>query len=260
MSFDVEQYVHYQIANALVLRYPYPHFYIKNIFPEDFYRALLENLPGIERYKRLDQTGTVPRGSYPERYICSIVDLEDDEATSGEEGFWTKFSLWIHGISFQNLFLWKFREEIMQRFGDASALGIDVETRLVRDFSNYSISPHTDTPRKLVTLLFYLAKDESLSHLGTSVYVPSEPDFRCEGTKHHKFSDFKKINTAHFLPNSVFGFFKTNNAFHGVEPIKDIGIERNVLLYNIYTTATPVKNRNQGGEGKSIRHFWPFAG
>ena len=40
--------------------------------------------------------------------------------------------------------------------------------------------------------------------------------------------------TAPFRPNSLFAFFKTDRAFHGVDPIADTDIERNMLLYNIY--------------------------
>jgi len=59
------------------------------------------------------------------------------------------------------------------------------------------------------------------------------------------------------LPNALFGFFKTDYSFHGVEEIKDERIERNVLLYNIYvkkvvTAAKPA--------AATSRWSWPFKG
>jgi hypothetical protein len=66
------------------------------------------------------------------------------------------------------------------------------------------------------------------------VYVPKDPAFRCDGRTRHPFEQFRKVMTAGFLPNSLFGFLKTDQAFHGVEVIKAQAIERNVLLYNIY--------------------------
>jgi len=37
-----------------------------------------------------------------------------------------------------------------------------------------------------------------------------------------------------YLPNALFAFLKTDFSFHGVEPIRERDIERNLLLYNIY--------------------------
>ncbi|HYE36630.1 hypothetical protein [Methylocaldum sp.] len=235
MFFDAEQYVYYQIANTHINRYPFPHFYITDIFPEDFYKALLKFLPSNSQFKRLDETGTVPKGSYPERFICSLSDLNQNEEFSAEHlDFWRQLSSWINGTRFQNVLLQKFHKDIKQRFDKDIKLVIENDVRLIRDFSNYSIPPHTDTQRKLISLLFYLPHDDSLKHLGTSIYSPTDESFVCNGGTHHSFSEFKKVTTAPFTPNSLFGFLRTDNSFHGVEPITETGIQRNLLLYNIY--------------------------
>jgi len=109
-----------------------------------------------------------------------------------------------------------------------------VEARFVRDMTNYSILPHTDMPTKLVSLLFYLPADDSMRELGTSVFVPKDPTFKCDGKTRHPFAQFKKVTTAGFAPNSLFGFLKTDQAFHGVEAIEKEAVERNLLLYNVY--------------------------
>lgn len=89
-------------------------------------------------------------------------------------------------------------------------------------------------PSKLVSLLFYLPRDTTLQHLGTSVYLPLDPAMRCEGTARHRFDRFRRIATMPFVPNALLGFLKTDQSFHGVEAIEDQEIERNLLLYNIY--------------------------
>jgi hypothetical protein len=40
MSSAVEQHVIYQIANAPLREYPFPHFYVESAFPEGFYRSM----------------------------------------------------------------------------------------------------------------------------------------------------------------------------------------------------------------------------
>ena len=37
-----------------------------------------------------------------------------------------------------------------------------------------------------------------------------------------------------FVPNSVFCFVKTNNAFHGVEPLEKEDTDRWVLLFDVF--------------------------
>jgi hypothetical protein len=236
MYSDVEQYLHYRIANARVLSYPFPHFFVDEIFPPDWYRnELIAQLPDLRLYKRLDETGTVPKGAYPERYVCDLeaaarAELELD----GEPGPWALLQKVFGGAPFAHRVLSCFADAAMERFGADSALDYDIECRLVRDFSNYAITPHTDTPKKLVSLLFYLPEDESMKALGTSLYAPIDPNFRCEGRMHHAFGAFKRITTMPYLPNTLFGFFKTDNAFHGVERIEMPRIQRDSVLYNIY--------------------------
>jgi hypothetical protein len=83
-------------------------------------------------------------------------------------------------------------------------------------------------------LLFYLPKDESQSHLGTSIYLPKDPKFTCEGGPHYSFENFTRVVTMPFKPNALFAFVKTNNSFHGVEPVLDPDTKRWLLLYDVY--------------------------
>jgi hypothetical protein len=235
MSFDVEQHLHYRIANAQVLNYPYPHFYVPEIFPPDWYEELIAHLPEKHYYKRLDETGTVPKGAYAERFICDLADARQAEADmDGEPGPWSEVSGVFEGPQFAHRILALFNDAVVARFGQDSELDFETDCRLVRDFSNYAISPHTDSPRKIVSLLFYMPPDDSMKDLGTSIYVPIDPEFRCEGRTHHPFAQFKQVMTARYLPNSLFGFFKTDQAFHGVERIERPRTRRDSLLYNIY--------------------------
>jgi hypothetical protein len=105
---------------------------------------------------------------------------------------------------------------------------------LVEDVTKYALGPHTDSPKKVITMLFYLPRDLSQSHMGTSIYLPKDPAFRCQGGPHYKFDGFQRLHTMPFVPNSLFVFFKTDNSFHGVEPVTDPDTKRWLLLYDIY--------------------------
>jgi len=83
-------------------------------------------------------------------------------------------------------------------------------------------------------MLFYLPPDTSQSHLGTSIYIPNNPAFSCPGGAHHPREHFSRLHTNPFVPNSLFAFFKTDNSFHGVEPVMDPDTRRWLLLFDIY--------------------------
>jgi hypothetical protein len=234
MSFDARAHVFYRIANAPVLDYPFPHFYLESVFPEDYYRQLLEALPPLESYLPLSETGTVPAGTYKERFSLNPEQLDQVTPPVPQAKFWADLVEWMEGGDFSNLLLRKFDAAITRRIGPGNEILVKDDTRLIRDFTNFAIGPHTDTPRKLVSLLFYLPRDDRMRHLGTSIYEPVDPGFTSDGTRHHGYEGFRKVYTAPFMPNSLFAFFKTDRAFHGVDPIADTQIERNMLLYNIY--------------------------
>jgi hypothetical protein len=251
MSFDVEEFALYRIANAQVRRHPFPHFFVSPVFPPDYYVELLSRLPPIEWLKPIDETGSVQAlagasraqiQAYASRFIADLADLEErEQQDDARAGFWAGLAQWMMSDRFRALVLEKFRPDMAGRFGSGAAVSTDIDARLVRDFTTYSIGPHTDTPRKLVSLLFYLPRDESMSHLGTSIYAAHDASFRCEGNRHHGYQGFKRVATMPYLPNSLFAFFKTDYSFHGVDPITDGNVERNLLLYNIYVQAVATR-------------------
>ena len=86
---------------------------------------------------------------------------------------------------------------------------------MIKDTADFEISPHSDAPHKVFTLLFYLPKDASKQQYGTSVYRPKQSDFTSEPGKRFPFDQFEEHWRAPFLPNSVFGFMKNERSFHG---------------------------------------------
>ena len=44
MFLDAELHVAYKIGNVPISNFPFPHFYLENIFPDDFYSKIQENL------------------------------------------------------------------------------------------------------------------------------------------------------------------------------------------------------------------------
>jgi hypothetical protein len=234
MSSTVEEFLIYQINNAPVREYPYPHIYVENVFPADFYAQLRANWPDPAELTSLADTGRVSKGSYRERFVLPFTPDGIDKLPDDRREFWSNFGSWFMAERFRDSIIAKFESYAQRRFDEyRKYCYFEVDSLLVCDKTQFSIGPHSDAPHRLLSLLFYCPDDASMSHLGTSIYVPCNPEFRCKGGTHHPFKNFNRVTTMAYKPNSLFAFFKTDNSFHGVEPITDENVQRDLLLYDI---------------------------
>lgn len=220
--------------------FPYPHILVHDVFPAGFYRTLREHLPPSGTYKSLKALGRVG-GDYPE--TRSVLPLTPDHVAALPEpyrSFWDETARWFLGGQFGHVALQKFSGLLAQRFENPAALQFFHEALVIQDRTNYRLGPHTDSPSKVLSFLFYLPADDTQSHLGTSIYLPKDLSFTSPGDEpHHGFEKFTRLLTMPYTPNTLFAFMKTPNAFHGVEPIAEPNIERALLLYDVKVANTP---------------------
>ncbi len=240
MFLDAELHLAYKVGNAPVNMFPYPHFYLENVFPADFYKLMHKNLPDPQAMIPIEQARKVT--GYKERFVLdmgpkSLATLPDEK-----RDFWAGMHDWMVAKgNFGSLLTQKFKPFIEQRFAGRTDLEFISETLLVQDITNYKLGPHSDAPRKVITVLFYLPPDMSQAHMGTSIYLPKDPSFTCPGGPHHPHDQFLRLHTNPFVPNSMFVFLKTDNSFHGVEPVVDADTRRWLLLYDIFVRETKPK-------------------
>ncbi|MFN4177002.1 hypothetical protein [Phenylobacterium sp.] len=237
MSSALEGQLVYNIANTPVRPYPYPHLYVPQVFPAEYYAALQANIPDPDVMLPIEQARPV-RG-YKERFVLDL-NQHGDRLTADQNAFWRGTHALLTRGGLRDCLLRKFNGELRKRF-EAGPVTLSQETLLVEDITRYALGPHTDTPAKVITVLFYLPRDESQAHLGTSIYVPKDPTRRCPGGPHHGYEDFDRVATMPFMPNSMFAFVKTDNSFHGVEPVTDPDVRRWLLLYDIKVQRTPAQ-------------------
>jgi len=239
MYSGVSRHVIYRVANAPINEYPFPHLYVRDVFPTDYYRALREHLPPAEYLSTLTSLKRV-QGAYPDtRVVLPLTPDDVAELPQPYRGFWQELGTWLLTGTFAEAVMPKFGVYLKQRFQGMGDMQFFNEALVVKDSTTYSLGPHTDTPAKVLSFLFYLPADDSMSHLGTSIYAPKKPGFRCIGETHHDFDQFDRVVTLPYVPNSLFAFLKTHDSFHGVEPIADSSIKRDLLLYDIKVSNPP---------------------
>lgn len=219
MNENVLSHLIRKIESTQIQEHPYSYFHSEGIFPDSFYRELLENLPDPSLFS----SGK----DYPNRRHINFLEHPLEMLPFQQTLFWEHLSSLLASQELASALLKKFDStKPLEQLG--------VYLSLIRDQSQYFIGPHTDHGNKIVTLLFYLPATAEQRHLGTSLYIPKNRAFTCPGDCHHRFEDFEKALTVPFLPNSVFGFHRSDVSFHGVEPIAATEKERILLSYTLW--------------------------
>lgn len=229
---EVEEFVKYRIANTAVREYPYPHFHVEGVFPEEYYRQILANWPAEARFQSIAETGRTAAGTYRERHVMNLPLAPDSHADWSQKPFWDEFAQWFLGPGFLHFLVTHYKPWIVKGRQLSPQINVRAEGLLVQDHSNYAISPHTDAAHRLVSTLFYCPPDAGQSHLGTSIYVTKDGSVAREIQRNHlPRENFLKVSTAPFVPNSMFGFVVCRNSWHGVDRILDDNVRRNVILH-----------------------------
>ena len=172
-SSDVDLHVQYRIANAPMLEFPYPHIYVRDIFPQDFYARLRANLPSEAHLRTLRSMGRVA-DDYPDtRLVMPLRHEHTAKLEPAQRAFWEELMGWMRGPRFGELMIAKFALYLQHRFNDLRAQRFGDEALVVRDRTTYSLPPHTDAQDKVLSFLFYLPPDASMAPLGTSLYALS---------------------------------------------------------------------------------------
>jgi len=240
MFLEDELHAAYKFINSPILNFPFPHLYVENIFSENFYSEIQENLlDSKEMISMGDLYKEVPGlASYKERMVVDFDRKESIEKIGkNKREFWTSFHEKM-SPNLNNIFLSKFKNFLDMRFKYLKNVSYTHSLQLVCDKKNYALGPHTDQLSKVVSVLIYLPKDRTQISTGTSIYMPKDPSkFNIDLSHlHYDRKLFHKVITMPYVPNSAFCFIKTNNSFHGVEQLEMEDTDRWSLQYNVHIT------------------------
>lgn len=224
-----------KLKEAEVKVEPYPHFFIEEIFPQEFYEQILNNMPDSS-----DLIATTSGWPTKEDNYHRLNLLQDLNLLTGDvKEFWIGVREIMSSPTLSAAVVELCSAHVMRhrnawaRFKVKALRKYESNYTLHRITDEYELKIHTDARRKIVALLFNLPKDETTYEYGTGVYVPKAKGLTDTGRGNFEFSDFERVYRAPFMENSLFGFVKNDYSFHGVEKIPSEIQGRDVLLYNI---------------------------
>jgi len=226
-----------RIESTEVASEPFPHVVIDNVFPDSYYRRMLALFPGPDQMMPLGETGRVSQGAFQQRLTTLFNDEQFARLDPPRLAFWSEFASWLYSERFIRAVVARFLPWCANRLAVLHDLNGGVDLRsdalLVSDRTRYAIGPHTDAPHRLVSFLFYMPEDDRYRSLGTSFYRHEDPGFVCPGGPHYEFDRFSRTGMVEFLPNRLLMFVRTGRSFHGVEEIREPGVDRRLLINNL---------------------------
>ena len=166
----------YRIGNATIRPYPFPHVCVEDLFPADFYAEIQRHMPPDRAYNRLVDTGRVSKNYSPARLTLFPDDLDAAPLSETDRNFWRRLFETFNDREFAELWLGLFGHairahlvEVQSEAGQPDRRPMGSEILLMRDLETYALGPHTDSPAKVVSVLFYLPPDDARPSLGTSL-------------------------------------------------------------------------------------------
>ena len=236
--FESELHLAYKFGNAPINSFPFPHLYVQDIFSDIFYSQIQKNLPDHNLLTSMPDLYPEELGfeAHKDRYVMDLMREESiNKIEKDKQEFWRGLGDNFKNGKLGDLLRNKFQYYLNMRFKLIDNVSFLSEIKLINDRKNYASSPHTNHPRKVVSVIFYLPTDLSQKLSGTSIYIPKDLNFIAQNKeyKHYPHEHFHKVITMPFLPNSAFCFIKTNNSFHGVEKLEMEDTDRWTLQFDI---------------------------
>lgn len=157
----------YAVENAVIRRWPYPHFLASGLLAADLIDAL----------RALDLAGSLSqlragRGTATIANRFSLPLLPDGPGFEGGAAV-DRLKRLFGSPDVMTTLMRRFADVIQRRVRTADgSLLVGKTLDLIEDRTGYSLPPHTDGRQKLLTLTVYLDDEPRGASLGTSLYTP----------------------------------------------------------------------------------------
>jgi hypothetical protein len=203
-----QNYILYQIANAQIRPWPWPHVVLNQLFHTDQYNQILNNLPSTDVLTDIRTTKKHPDYYSPFRFI-----LLKENYTQ----FWNDLQNQFLNGQLKQILLNKFSNQLDSRLCNHKHTVEFYDTfQLTLDKPGYKLISHEDAFNKIFTLVCNLPKNNNQINQGTVIYTGQNTEI---------------LFSSPYTPNTAFGVFRAENGWHGVEPVIE---DRWTIQYTIW--------------------------
>ena len=223
---------------------PFYHLRLDRVFPGDIYAAMLRDMPNSADYRALpgrNNENVLDDGSATRMKIDLFPEYIRHLPQPKRE-LWDIIGRTLCSQEVKAAFMRRLAPGLERRFGPTfDEVGMFPIPVLTRDVPRYTITPHTDTHWKGITVQLYLPPDDTTNHIGT-IFHQRLPD----GT-------MPKTLKMPFSPNSGYAFAVGDNTWHSADRVGPEVKTRDSILLTYFVDAGLLRFlRNRG---KRIGNF-----
>jgi hypothetical protein len=239
-----------RIEATPLLQDPFPYFVARGFLPDDVYSQLLAHLPDVQHYKDFSYEKHQTDGLSNRKRLC-MVAATLDALPPQQRRLWYSLRHAFGSRELKNAVYRRLSPGLALRYGVEAGKATEIDgfavPELFRETKGYSIAPHPDTRKKVVTMQLAIARDDSQESLGTEFYRRSLNPLALL----REPRGFDTVKVMPFLPNTVYAFSVLNTltlkSWHGRTAIAAPQGVRDTLL-NIWYEKVEHANRELAEE------------
>jgi hypothetical protein len=226
------------VDTAAESRNPFFHLQLKNIFPEDVYAKMLEEMPVAHDYRAMSgrtKTTRLTNGGGTRVKIDLFPEYIRHLPTKKRK-FWNIVGKALCSTKVRDAFMRRLAPGLERRYGPKyKKVGMYPIPILTRDIPGYRIGIHPDTQWKGMTIQLYLPRDNSISHVGT-IFHSRNAD-----------KTYNKMSQMSFSPNTGYAFAVDKDTYHSVDTVGPEVDTRDSILLTYFVDKNPLQIlRNRG--------------
>jgi hypothetical protein len=218
-----------------VCSWPYAHFYLEKVFPDEIYELMLKLLPDASAYAADNPRIHTREDGLVTRNILSLSVAGLSHLPETQRLFWSGVADALTAPRLRECVFAKLSQDLSRRFRRPSeqldSVAAYPKPALVKDLGGYEIAPHRDTRSKIVTMQFYLPNDMAKADLGTAVYCQRLFQLKNLVSLRNRFETVRQFS---FAPNSGYAFAVGQRSWHGRDKVPMASGERNSLMLIYY--------------------------
>jgi hypothetical protein len=220
------------LENATRNSEPFPHLYLPKLLPTALFQEVCRLYPSATSMESMPTRRTGNPYAHKFRRMLNLNEETLSALPSEQSAFWGFFLRLVEKLG-PSMLASLPAPSSAHHYLDVPHADLKTRVDLWADRGGYQIAPHTDAPHKLATFLLYCSSSPALSREGTSIFVPRDPDRRCWSGRQWPMDEFHEVFRAHYGPNCLFGFRKTDRSFHGKYPVSESTDERRTIAITV---------------------------
>jgi hypothetical protein len=223
---------------------PFFHLKLQNVFPDDIYAEMMEEMPLATDYRhmsgRTKSTRSMNGGGT--RVKIDLFPEYIRHLPAEKRKVWAIVGKALCSAKVRDAFMRRLAPGLERRYGQSyKDVGMYPIPILTRDVPGYRIGIHPDTHWKGMTIQLYLPRDSSTTHIGT-IFHEVRPD-----------GSMPKHTQMKFAPNTGYAFAVAENTWHSADTVGPEVTTRDSILLTYFVDAGPLRYlRNRG---KRIGNF-----